>query len=130
MEKEIFKLIKKYNIDLNNISIQTIKDGIDVELEHGYKAGLYMNVTNDDIDKTFKIAMAHIDEFPDYYERLERLEKEAKIFWKNKIIKPNYHYDFEKLNKTWYDVHYNKMIIKNDNVSYIENNILYSGNVY
>src|SRR5665648_968710 len=116
MEKEIFKLIKKYNIDLNNISIQTIKDGINVELEHGYKAGLYMNVTNDDMDQTFKIAMAHIDEFPDYYERLEKLEKEADAFWKNKIIKPNYYYDYSLVNKTWYKFNSDdKMIIKNNN---------------
>jgi len=131
MDKEISKLIDKYNIDLNNISIQTIKDGINVELEHGYKAGLYMNVTNDDIDQTFKIAMAHIDEFPDYYERLEKMEKEADAFWKNKIIKPNYYYDYSLVNKTWYKFNSDdKMIIKNNNVAYIENHILYSGNVY
>jgi hypothetical protein len=31
---------------------------------------------------TGKIALAHLNEFPDYYTRLEHLEKEAEEFWK------------------------------------------------
>ncbi len=33
---------------------------------------------------TGDIALSHLNEFPDYYTRLEKLEKEAKIFWKKK----------------------------------------------
>jgi hypothetical protein len=28
-----------------------------------------------------KIALAHLNEFPDYYIRLARMEEEAKVFW-------------------------------------------------
>ena len=33
---------------------------------------------------TAKIALAHILEFPDYYYRLKRMEKQAEKYWKNK----------------------------------------------
>ena len=39
------------------------------------------NVTNDDQVLTGKIALAHLREFPDYYDRLAKLEKEARDFW-------------------------------------------------
>lgn len=34
-----------------------------------------MNMTNNNILITGKIALAHLNEFPDYYKRLEKLEK-------------------------------------------------------
>ena len=36
------------------------------------------NVTGDDPVVTGKIALAHLNEFPDYYTRLDRMEEEAK----------------------------------------------------
>jgi hypothetical protein len=48
-----------------------------VELEHGLHDPL-TNVTDDDPHVTAKIALAHLNEFPDYYTRLERMEEEAK----------------------------------------------------
>ena len=54
--------------------------GLHVELEHGSEDGR-TNVTNDDPFVTGKIAWAHLNEFADYYTRLERLEEEAKEFW-------------------------------------------------
>jgi hypothetical protein len=50
--------------------------GMEVELEHG-SADPRTNVTNDDPIVTGKIAWAHLNEFPDYYTRLERMEAEA-----------------------------------------------------
>ena len=57
--------------------------GMGVELEHGLRNPV-TNVTNDDSVMTGKIALAHLNEFPDYYTRLNELEKEADIFWRNK----------------------------------------------
>lgn len=54
--------------------------GLDVELEHG-KISPSTNVTNDDPIMTGKIALAHLNEFPDYYTRLSKMEKEADAFW-------------------------------------------------
>lgn len=57
--------------------------GLNVELEHGTR-DKSTNVTNDDALTTGKIALAHLTEFPDYYDRLDKLEEEAKAYWKNK----------------------------------------------
>jgi hypothetical protein len=35
------------------------------------------NVTDDDVTMTAKIARAHLNEFPDYYTRLAKMEAEA-----------------------------------------------------
>ena len=51
--------------------------GLDVELEHGSRE-LSTNVTNDDEITTGKIALAHLNEFPDYYTRLQKMENQAK----------------------------------------------------
>ena len=49
---------------------------MDVEFEHG-SHDPQTDVTRDDPIVTGKIALAHMKEFPDYYERLERMEREA-----------------------------------------------------
>jgi hypothetical protein len=41
-------------------------------------------VTGDDPILTGKIALAHMKEFPDYYERLERMESEAERDWEGR----------------------------------------------
>jgi hypothetical protein len=51
--------------------------GIDVELEHGLHDVL-TNVTGDEPIVTGKIALAHLNEFPDYYTRLARMEDDAR----------------------------------------------------
>ena len=50
---------------------------MDVELEHGLQ-DLLTNVTGDEPTVTGKIAAAHLNEFPDYYSRLARMEAEAR----------------------------------------------------
>jgi len=57
--------------------VEQLRRGMEVELEHGFQDAL-TNVTNDDPIVTAKIAFAHLNEFPDYYTRLERMEEEAK----------------------------------------------------
>ncbi len=60
--------------------IEQFRMGMDVELEHG-KVDSQTNVTNDDPVLTGKISLAHLKEFPDYYTRLYKMEKEADAFW-------------------------------------------------
>jgi len=57
--------------------VEQFRMGMDVELEHGLH-DLATNVTGDDELVTGKIALAHLNEFPDYYTRLERMEEEAR----------------------------------------------------
>ncbi len=47
--------------------------GLDVEAEHG-AVDPATNVTNDDPVATGKIALAHLNEMPDYYTRLQAME--------------------------------------------------------
>jgi hypothetical protein len=60
--------------------VDEFRAGMDVELEHGLH-DLATNVTGDDPHVTGKIARAHLNEFPDYYTRLARMEAEAKRDW-------------------------------------------------
>jgi len=57
--------------------VEQFHSGIEVELEHRLH-DLLMNVTDDDPVVTGKVALAHLNEFPDSYLRLERIEEEAK----------------------------------------------------
>jgi hypothetical protein len=57
--------------------IEQFRSGMDVELEHG-RHDPVTNVTDDDPVLTGKIALAHLNEFADYYTRLERMEEQAK----------------------------------------------------
>jgi len=57
--------------------LEEFRAGMDVELEHGLH-DVDTNVTGDDPVATGKIALAHLNEFPDYYTRLKRMEEEAR----------------------------------------------------
>ena len=63
-------------IDWSKFDVDQYRMGLDVELEHGL-VDPHTNVTNDDPIMTGKIALAHLNEFPDYYSRLEKMEREA-----------------------------------------------------
>ena len=60
--------------------VEQFRIGMTVELEHGLH-DLVTNVSDDDPQVTGKIALAHLNEFPDYYTRLERMEEEARRDW-------------------------------------------------
>ena len=70
-------------VDWSKFDVEQFRMGLDVELEHGVR-DLQTNVTHDNEVITAKIALAHLNEFPDYYTRLEKMEKEAREFHKNK----------------------------------------------
>ena len=57
--------------------VEQFRAGLDVELEHGAHDP-QTNVTDDDPTTTGKIAWAHLNEFSDYYTRLEAMEEQAK----------------------------------------------------
>ncbi|MEZ4520710.1 MAG: DUF5661 family protein [Thermomicrobiales bacterium] len=60
--------------------VEQFRAGMDVELEHGAHDP-QTDVTGDDPILTGKIAWAHLKEFPDYYTRLEEMEKTAERYW-------------------------------------------------
>jgi len=74
--EEAKKIGEALGIDWTKFDVEQFRRGMDVELEHGLRDP-NTNVTNDDPMTTGKIALAHLNEFPDYYVRLEKMEKEA-----------------------------------------------------
>ena len=70
-------------VDWTRFDLELFRQGMDVEFEHGSNDP-QTDVTHDDPIVTGKIALAHMKEFPDYYERLERMEAEAEREWAEK----------------------------------------------
>jgi Mn-dependent DtxR family transcriptional regulator len=66
--------------DTAPFEVEEFQSGMNVELEHGLH-DVVTNVTDDDPHVTAKIALAHLNEFADYYTRLDRMEEEAKKEW-------------------------------------------------
>jgi hypothetical protein len=61
------------DLDREGFDLETLRRGMNVELEHGRRSP-ETNVTNDDPIVTAKIALAHLREMPDYYEQLATIE--------------------------------------------------------
>jgi Protein of unknown function (DUF5661) len=59
-----------------DVDLEQFAMGLSIELEHGRRDPA-TNVTNDDELITGKIALAHLREIPDYYTRLEAMERAA-----------------------------------------------------
>jgi hypothetical protein len=60
----------------SKFDVEQFRVGLHVELEHGSRDP-DTDVTQDDPIVTGKIALAHLNEFSDYYIRLEKMEEEA-----------------------------------------------------
>jgi len=67
-DNEILRIAKYLNIDFSKFPFEDFKRGINVELEHGLE-NINTNVTNNDLIKTAKIALAHLNEYPNYYNK-------------------------------------------------------------
>lgn len=81
--KEAKEIGEKLGIDWKNFDVKQFRMGLDVELEHG-TVNSNTNVSNDDPLITGKIALAHLNEFPDYYTRLYEMEEEGEKYWEGK----------------------------------------------
>ena len=68
---------------LDKFNIHELLVGMNIELEHG-SINEATNVTNDDPILTAKIALAHLNEFPNYYNKEYGL-KSFEEFLKEKI---------------------------------------------
>lgn len=71
---------EQLGITWEEFDVDQFRRGMAVELEHGLRDPA-TNVTDDDLFLTAKIALAHLNEFPDYYDRLEEMEEEAEAYW-------------------------------------------------
>jgi hypothetical protein len=75
---EAAAIARELGIDFDAVefNLDQFRAGMDVELEHGTRDAA-TNVTGDDPLVTGKIALAHLNELPDYYTRLTAMEQEA-----------------------------------------------------
>lgn len=73
---EAKKIGEQIGIDWSEFDADQFRRGMDVELEHG-TVDPATNVTNDDHILTGKIALAHLNEFANYYDLLEEMERDA-----------------------------------------------------
>ena len=65
---DILNIAKALNIDFSKFSLDDFITGINIEMEHGLVNPL-TNVTNNDLLMTAKIALAHLNEYPNYYNK-------------------------------------------------------------
>jgi hypothetical protein len=70
------------SIKFDKFDVEQFRIGLNVELEHG-NINPFTNITNDDPILTGKITLAHLNEYPDYYRRLNIMEEEAEKYWDN-----------------------------------------------
>jgi hypothetical protein len=66
----------RMGIDWNSLKLEEFHLGLNVELEHGLNEPA-TDVTGNDPVLTGKIALAHLNEYADYYTRLKKMESEA-----------------------------------------------------
>lgn len=79
-KEEIIMGARALGITFDEFTLDDLITGINIELEHGTINPL-TNVTNNDLIMTMKIALAHLNEFPDYYNKdygLPALENKLK----------------------------------------------------
>ena len=55
-------------VTFDHFSVQDLITGLNIELEHGYQNPI-TNITNNDLLLTAKIVLAHLKEFPNYYNK-------------------------------------------------------------
>jgi hypothetical protein len=71
------KIGDQLGINWSSFEVEQFRMGLNVELEHGLHDPT-TDVTGNDPILTGKIALAHLNEFADYYTLLKKMEQEAK----------------------------------------------------
>lgn len=85
-KQDILMASQLLGINFNKFSIDDLVTGVNIELEHG-TINPKTNVTDDDLIMTMKIALAHLNEFPNYYNKdyglpaLENSLKNKRIYY-------------------------------------------------
>ncbi len=72
-----------YNLDFDKYTKEELLDGLNIEAEHG-RVNPETNITNDHVILTAKIALAHLNEYPNYYNKEYGLNK-FEEFLKSKL---------------------------------------------
>lgn len=83
--EDVYYIANKLGISFKEFTAYELLEGINIELEHGL-VNKNTNVTDNDLETTTKIALAHLNEFPNYYNKEYGL-KMFEEFLKNKSHK-------------------------------------------
>lgn len=67
-KQDILSAAHILGITFDKFSYEDLETGINIELEHGLVSPK-TNVTNDNLLMTMKIALAHLNEYPNYYNK-------------------------------------------------------------
>lgn len=67
-KQEILEAAKMLGITFEDFDLDDLITGVNIELEHG-TISPKTNVTNNNLILTMKIALAHLNEFSDYYNK-------------------------------------------------------------
>lgn len=65
-EYDAIYIANKLNVTFDKFSFKDFLTGLNIELEHGIR-NPQTNVTDNDLEKTAKIALAHLNEYSNYY---------------------------------------------------------------
>ena len=63
---DALSIASKLGVKFDKFTIEDFLTGLNIEKEHG-TINPYTNVTNDNLELTAKIALAHLNEYPNYY---------------------------------------------------------------
>jgi hypothetical protein len=74
--EDVQKIGDKLKVDWNNISIEDLKTGIEIEKEHKGLLKFVKGLTPDEMYA--RIAIDHLKESPEYYKELKKMEKKLK----------------------------------------------------
>ena len=67
-KNDVLRAASLLGVTFDKFNIEDLMTGVDIELEHGTISPA-TNVTNDDLILIMKIALAHLNEFPNYYNK-------------------------------------------------------------
>jgi len=67
-KQDILNAAMMLGINFDKFTLEDLITGVNIELEHG-TINPKTNVTNNDLIFTMKIALAHLNEFPNYYNK-------------------------------------------------------------
>ncbi len=76
ISKEFAKKVgDELNVNWNDIDLEQLRKGMEVEQEHDDSSETDVIPGSHDFHKIAKVALAHLKELPDYYDRLAKMEK-------------------------------------------------------
>lgn len=67
-KQDVLLAAQLLGVAFDRFTLDDLVTGVNIELEHGTQ-NLITNVTNNDLIMTIKIALAHLQEFPNYYNK-------------------------------------------------------------